>query len=140
MGVQSDKTMTLKEKIRANAALAIATLAPLSDLGPQFGYNRESVKWVSGYIERQRSREDLSEDIKEGLIQVLGVFLGECIIRRYGGSWEELGEGLGVFFDEKNAAFPFAKVRKQFDNGAEAGDSIVGFYDIIGFVFKQSAS
>ena len=27
-------------------------------------------------------------------------------------------------------AFPFAKVRKQFDNGHEGGESILSFYDV----------
>jgi hypothetical protein len=39
--------MTPLEKLRANAALAVETLSPLSDVA-SFGFNRESVAWVEG--------------------------------------------------------------------------------------------
>ncbi len=128
--------MTDEEKLRANAALAVETLAPLSDVAG-FGFNRESVAWVEGYIERQRVRPDMTDETKNGLVSVLGSFLGECLIQTYGGKWKKDEGGLGVFFDEGNAAFPINKVRKQFDNGIDGGDSILSLFDSAGVLFKQ---
>jgi hypothetical protein len=45
----------------------------------------------------------------------------------------------GVVFDDKNAVFPFAKVHKQFQYGLDRGDSILGFFDLIGpVIFHRS--
>ena len=119
------------DKIRANAELVIQSLGPISDLGERFGYNRESIAWVEGFIERQRSRPDIKPEEIERLISVIGSFLGECIIRHYGGEWREDDGSIGVFFDASNGAYPFNKVRKQFDNGLKGGDSISSFFDAI---------
>jgi hypothetical protein len=43
---------------------------------------------------------------------------------------------LGVSFNESNAAYPFAKVQKQFQNGSE--DSIRSFFEIIPVVFNSA--
>ena len=69
------------DKIRANAELVIQSLGPISDLGERFGYNRESIAWVEGFIERQRSRPDIKPEEVQCLISILGSFLGECVIR-----------------------------------------------------------
>jgi len=68
---------------------------------------------------------------------MIGCYLGECIIKTYGGTWK-LHEGQwGVFFDDSNAVFPFAKVSKQFQNGHDGGDSIFSFFEVISPVFRK---
>src|SRR5271155_5357432 len=129
--------MTAKEKIVSNAQMVVNQFDPLWDGGRAFGYDQASVKWVEGFIERQRSRADFSLGAAEGLIQVLGCYLGECVIRNYGGEWRDSDWGWGVFFEDKNAAFPINKVRKQFEYGVDGGDSIVGFFTSIPAVFKR---
>lgn len=123
----------MKETFEQQAAFLISTLS--RDTGVDLGYDLESVEWVDGFIERQRLRNDAS--LARGLTNVVGAYLGECIIRNYGGEWRATdGEMWGVYFDDLNAAFPFAKVAKQFANGAE--DSIASFYRTIPLVFKRS--
>ena len=97
-------------------------------------YNADSVKFIEEFIERNKS--SLDEKESKGLIYSLGSFLGQCIIKNYGGQWQVDKEtGLvAVAFDDNNKAYPFAKVSKQFDNGSE--DSIYSFYSIIPTVFK----
>lgn len=124
--------MTAEEEIRANAHWALDRFSSLSNLHKQFGYNRESVKWVEGFIEQQRSNADITPDAIANLTQVIGSYLGECIIYTYGGNWKEQDEEWGIFFDDSNAAFPFNKVRKQFQNGLSGGDSILSFFELIG--------
>ena len=120
-----------KEQIRDTAKSAVGRFASLSKLGAEFEYNRKSVEWVEEFIEHQRLRKDITEDDIEGLVQLVGAYLGECVIHTYGGAWREHDGTWGVFFNDSNAAFPFNKVRKQFDNGVSGGDSILSFFDVI---------
>ncbi|HWT01384.1 MAG TPA: hypothetical protein VN256_14135 [Pyrinomonadaceae bacterium] len=120
----------LVELIKKNADLVVRELGPLSDV--RFGFNRESVVWVEGFIERQRARPEHDPAAVDGLVDVLGSFLGECLIAAAGGEWRwsDGQQTWGVAFANDTHAFPFAKVHKQFANGIEGGDSIVGFYDV----------
>ncbi len=127
--------MTPEEKIRANGRLVIDRFSSLSGLDTRFGYNRDSLKWVDGFIERQRIATDVNSDGTAMLIQVLGSYLGEWVIHAYGGSWKEQDNQWVVSFDDSNAVFPFNKVWKQFHYGHE--DSILGFFEMIGEVFKK---
>ncbi|MGH9604143.1 MAG: hypothetical protein ACRD3N_00440, partial [Terracidiphilus sp.] len=111
--------MLVEERIRKKARLAVSKFRPISGLGERFGYNRASVEWVDGFIERGRE----GSKIESGLVQVLGSYLGECIIHVYGGSWREHEGNWGVFFDNSNAVFPFSKVQKQIESGRASGDS-----------------
>ncbi len=125
----------MEERIRANAELVVQQTRSLS--GIDFGYTEESVKWLEGYIERLRnSGEFENAEAKTKLISVFGSFLGECIVRCYGGAWKLHEPGAWcVAFDENNKAFPFAKVAKQIDNGLE--DGIASFFSMIPLVFKD---
>lgn len=125
----------MEEQIKDLAQKLISTLS--ERLGVHLKYDRASVEWVDGYIERVRL--NLDESSMAGLTNSIGSFLGECIIVNYGGQWRESEGSWGVFFSERNdrsAAFPFNKVRKQLLNGAE--DSILSFYDVIPIVFDKS--
>jgi len=93
---------------------------------------------MEGFIEQQRLRSNLPEEAVATLVQVMGSCLGECVRRSYGGQWKEHDGTWGVFFDDRNAVFPFNKVRKQFDNGVEGGESVLGFFDMIGPVILKN--
>jgi hypothetical protein len=122
---------------RSNAQLAIERFRSLSNLHEEFGYNSASLKWLDGFIEHQRTTSDFAS--RTSLIQIIGCYLGECIIWTYGGTWK-LHEGQwGVFFDDSNAVFPFAKVSKQFENGHDGGDSISSFFEVIGPIFRKKS-
>ena len=96
---------------------------------PEFGYNAASVRWVDGFIERQRVREAYDEAELERLIQNLGRYMGECVIAVYGGNWAEVNGMWAIAFDAENAAFPFNKVRKQFESGAE--ESVESWFRVL---------
>jgi hypothetical protein len=118
------------DRIRGVATQVIEELAPLSKV--EFGLNRASVKWVEGFIERERKRRDPADGVPEGLVDALGAFLGECIAVATGGKWvwSEQQWDWGIHFDSGMEAFPFHKVRKQFKDGLQGGESILSFYDI----------
>ncbi len=118
----------MEEQIKQLAENLISTCA--ETLGVSLRYDRVSVEWLNGYIERIRPH--LDESSVNGLANSVGAFLGECIIANYGGQWRESEGGWGVFFsesDERDAAFPFNKARKQLLYGAE--DSILSFYNVL---------
>jgi hypothetical protein len=127
------KENEMEAKIKANAELVIQQLGPLSS--PDFGYNAASIAWVDEFIERQRSRPDLDGNTIDGLVNTIGSFLGEAIIRCYGGHWQNSDGEWAIYFDDQNAAFPFDKVRKQLTNGPE--DSIKSFFEQIPVLFQQ---
>jgi hypothetical protein len=131
--------MMAEDEIRANAQWVLDRFSSLSKLHEQFGYNHESVKWVEGFIEQQRSKADITPDAIGNLAQMIGSSLGECIIHTYGGNWKEQDDECGIFFDDSNAVFPFSKVSKQFQNGLSGGDSILSFFELIGpVILKRS--
>lgn len=115
--------------IRGNAALVVEELGPIS--GMAFGFGPDSVAWVDGYIERQRTRMTDPKTVAS-LVSVLGSYLGEAIIHAAGGRWDvHERDEIGVRFDNGDWCFPFSKVAKQFASGtAEAGESILGFYNV----------
>ena len=127
----------MEEHIRANADMVVQQLRPLS--GIDFGYTKESVEWLEGYIERLRNSGEFdSGEAKDKLTSVFGSFLGECIIRCHGGTWKQHESGIWcVAFNDEDMAFPFAKVSKQIDNGLE--DGIAGFFNVIPTIFDDLA-
>ena len=124
-------TATMEDKIKENAELVLKQMRQVS--GIDFGYDAESIAWLDGYIERQRARTDITQELVQGLVNVFGSYLGECVIKCYGGYWEIEEGHWRVSFNENNALYPFSKVQKQFENGSE--DSIKSFFDIIPTVF-----
>ena len=120
--------------IKANVDFAIAEFGKLTDV--PFGLDKSSVEWVEGYIERMRRR--MSEPPASGLVSVLGSFLGQAIIAATDGQWnEDPAHGIGIKFASGDWCFPFAKVKKQFEEGLEGGESILSFYNIaVNYVAK----
>ena len=119
------------EQIRANAALVIRIAS--DQLGVTIGCDEAGVRWLDGYIQRQHEQGDPST--RDGLTSTLGSFLGECIIQGFGGAWAQDNGSWCVRFDDRNAAFPFAKVAKQLENGRE--DSVLAFYSLIPVLSKR---
>jgi|SRR5215475_7406555 len=123
--------MTTKEQIRTTAESTVKEFGPISGLGSEFGYNRASVEWLDDYIERSRNTGCFSADQVEALANNFACFLGECIRHTYGGEWQLRNGSWGVFFPDSGGAFPYSKVRKQFDDGNAGGESVLGFFDIL---------
>ncbi len=122
----------IRKGIQAYAQTALQEFAPLSGLGDQFGYNVASVDWVAGFIERVRQDPSYGHKPGEGLINILGAYLGECVICIYGGEWKlNKEQGWGILLKDGKMAFPFTRVQNQFDYGVKGGKSIRGFLDFI---------
>lgn len=121
----------MNRDIITNAELVITTFQALTDF--DFGYNLQSVKWLQGYLERINQSNDLDENARNGLVNTIGSYLGQCIIERYGGEWGTHHGVMGIKFDERNWAFPFNKVEKCLANSGD--DSLYSFFTGIPAVF-----
>jgi hypothetical protein len=121
--------MPITDLIAKNADL-VRSIAS-RELGVIANYNLEGVRWLDGFINNQHLVA--SEDLKERLVQTLGSFLGECIRNTYGGEWVNESGSWEIRFSQGNSAFPFNKVSKQLNNGAE--DSVLGMFRAIPALF-----
>jgi hypothetical protein len=104
-----------------------------STVGEHFGvaltFDRAGVEWIDGYINRSRERLIADADNLLATINVLASFVGECIIRTYGGTWVEKKGEWCVQVNEAIWACPFAKIEKQFRNGPK--ESVAGYFTLI---------
>lgn len=117
--------------IRGNAELVVRMFSKETDFA--FGYNEESVKWLDAYIEIIRNSKWTEEETNQ-IVSNLGSFLGEAIIRAFGGEWSLSQRGWAVRWEEFNLAYPFLKVAKQMENGSI--DSIYSFYSMVRTLHK----
>jgi hypothetical protein len=102
--------------------------------GTGFGYDEKSVSWLEVYIEKLRGLGAFSDpQERNSLAGAFGAYLGECVIRSYGGTWREEDGSWTIEFDGKGRVFPLDRVSKQIENGKE--DGIGSFYRGIPVVF-----
>jgi hypothetical protein len=115
------------EEYRAAAENVVSQLR--DDLGVELKYDEASIEWLDGYINRIRTQ--LNKEAYLGLATALGAYVGETIIRTYGGAWAyfEQTNQWGIRFDDGNGAFPISKIYKQLEDGEF--DSIFSFFTII---------
>lgn len=118
--------MTPLEMIRANADLAITTAR--ERLGIELTFDRSGVEWLDGHLNRIRGR--LPASARAGVVNVMGSFLGECIVRSHGGAWIEK-PGTGWFVEVRRryqvSVNVFGKVEKQL--AGEEGESVLSIFD-----------
>ena len=123
--------VSVPEKLRANADLVVRTVR--ENLDTELTFDQTGVEWVDGYINRLRG--SIAADKQSLLVSTLASFVGECIIRTFGGTWVEKDGWWGVQVSERIWACPFAKIQKQFENGLE--DSVVSFFTCIPILDKH---
>lgn len=102
-------------------------------------FSDESVQGVSELLDIFHERY-LNPEIDGGQVQqkeytlayIFGVYVGEVLIRNYGGGydWEDTSFGIALAKDEQNIINPIGKAEKHIINGIEAGDDIKGFFDV----------
>ncbi|WP_188150886.1 hypothetical protein [Teredinibacter waterburyi] len=106
------------------------------NIGDDFGYNEDSIKKLSDVIDREGPT--YSDQAKNVLPTVWGAFLGEAIIRKYGGKWVKYENSYGVLIEERSLWFPLEKVMKHIENGKE--DSIYALYLVAGNDIRPDAA
>ena len=117
----SPKQEVLKQ-IKENVDIVKSEMSDRLDVN--LDLNGASIEWIDGFIDR--NRESFNGKAKETLVSTLGSFLGEAIIKNFGGRWALNRGNLGIYWVGKLFVLPFVKVLKQMNNGPE--DSIYIFY------------
>lgn len=88
-----------------------------------------------GLQQVEKFLESKSEHEQTEYILKVGSYLGECIIKSYGGEWVEHEPGIwGIKLSENNLVFPIGKVRKFVND--PTGESFSSMYEIIPVVFE----
>jgi hypothetical protein len=91
-------------------------------------FDEAAVRVLTDFIEKQRVDIDGAE--KPNVVNALGCFLGECIIRAFGGQWQYNDAGVvGIQIGARTFVRPFEHVDRQLTHGL--AESVVGFYQSV---------
>ena len=92
----------------------------------EFGYDEASIKILSDIITSERT--NYSENSKKILPNLWGAYLGNAIIKNFGGKWVVYDNQYVVLVgvEKPHICFPIQKVKRHILNGEI--DSIYGFY------------
>jgi hypothetical protein len=109
-----------------------------AELGVDLNYDKPSIEWLDGYINRVAPQ--LDKETVPGLATAIGAYLGETMIATYGGAWHHAEEHnqWGVRFDDGTIAFPFNKVYKQLEGGDF--ESIYSFFTVVPVIRERGSS
>jgi len=113
--------MSAIPQIKANAAWVIDNFGPQSGIDP-FAYTPASIEYVDGFLQRQEAMVRASDASINKFVGLLGAYLGEAIIAKYGGEWQEKPNGIGIEIRTGSHVHflqPFHKVHKRIVNGIE---------------------
>ncbi len=107
--------------IRNNAATVVKTFSAQNQ-GSAFGLTARSIAALDQYLERTVNAST-SDATKEKLMNMIGSFLGECIVAKYGAKWVISPDGK-PHLELKPAKTlhlldPFGEVAKRIQNGSE---------------------
>ncbi|GAB2473060.1 hypothetical protein GCM10011375_26870 [Hymenobacter qilianensis] len=76
-----------------------------------------AVSKLAEFIDRERA--SIKQEALTGAVNALGCFLGECIIRSFGGHWHRDASGLvGIQIAGCTFINPFSYVERQLEQGA----------------------
>jgi hypothetical protein len=132
-------SMSAFQQIWANAAWVADNFGKQSGIEP-FAYTDESVAYLDDCLDRQADVVKASEASVNKFVSLLGAYLGECIIAKYGGEWQESPQGLFISIrtgKQCHILQPFHKVYKRIVDGTE--DSLGSYFtDFIPRVMAQA--
>lgn len=122
----------IARKARSGAARFIGVVRQLH--GVELHYDRESVAWLSAHISSSRARwqREIDRDTYQGMRELMGCYLGECLVHVHGGRWVDF-DGAAVEIKDPDGelhfAFPFSKVARHCAEGA--AEDVLAFFDAI---------
>lgn len=88
-------------------------------------FDERAVRELAKFIEEQRNTVPSAE--QPGVINALGCFLGECLIRTFGGHWHrDMSGQVSVQLQSRNRVNPFNPVERQLLHGV--ADAVVAVF------------
>lgn len=118
------KKPTLSEDI--NTACEWVVMA-LNSSGYKADYTLESMKEIDRFLDEQSGENGIISRGRGKILFSLGCYVGETVIRLYGGKWHTDDNDLqgeinaSVELDNGTVIFPMQRVIKRFRNGSEDG-------------------
>ncbi len=94
----------------------------------ELAYDASGIRLLDQLIEDQRSHGVAATD---SFVEGIGAFVGEVLVRQFGGEWILNKERFCVALDNKNGVFPLDKVARQWAHGRAGGDSVLGTYESV---------
>ena len=94
----------------------------------ELAYDASGIGLLDQLIEEQRSQGVPATD---AFVEGIGAFVGEVLVRQFGGEWIWHKERFCVLLDSKSGVFPLDKVARQWANGRAGGDSVLGTYESV---------
>ena len=96
--------------------------------------NERSVECLCDFMELELFRNQLTKENRNAWISLIGAFLGQTIIKVYGGQWID-ESNLSIELTDKTICYPIDKVVKQLENGKE--DSIYYYLTFISEILEK---
>jgi hypothetical protein len=115
---------SIPRQLQANAEMLASTFA--SEMQVELTFDRRGVLWLDNYILQVRDR--FSPEERESLVSALGAFLGEALLRQYGGQWVERDGTWGVQLHDRRWISPFHKIDERFETHRES-ESIADLFE-----------
>ncbi|HUB26787.1 MAG TPA: hypothetical protein VL992_15280 [Tepidisphaeraceae bacterium] len=122
---------SIPDGLRGNAEFFVQTMMP-ERVRASLTYDAAGVELVDGYI--GQFRDHILPETRTRFVSAVGAFLGECIVKTYGGKWEQMNGTWGVRVSEHLWADPFTSVRRQLDG--EPFKSVLSFFQSLPRVEK----
>lgn len=126
------KTPTLYEDIHTACEWVVTAL---NSSGYKADYTLESMKEIDRFIDEQSGENGIISRNRGSILFSLGCYVGETIIRLYGGKWytdddDPQGEiNASVELDNGTFICPMQRVIKRYQNGSE--DSIYAYVYVL---------
>ncbi len=106
-------TATRTSEFQEDAQLVIDVLSEKEQV--HLDYSAESISWLDNYIDEHRA--DLNDGDKLLLQEKFGAFLGESILRNFGGRWVRNNDNHWMIaFGETVKASPFELIAQHLDH------------------------
>lgn len=118
------KPPTLEEDIHTACEWVVMAL---NSSGYKADYTLESMKEIDRFIDEQSGENGIISRNRGKIIFSLGCYIGETVIRIYGGKWhtddnDPQGEiNAAVELENDTVIFPMQRVIKRYQNGSEDG-------------------
>ena len=96
--------------------------------------DERSIECLCDFIELELFRNQLSDENRAAWISLIGAFLGQTIIKVYGGQWID-ESNLSVELKDGTICYPISQVIKQLENGKQ--DSIHYYFNFISEILEK---
>ena len=85
----------------------------ISTMGQESNFDHGTISFLDTVV------VSFGENLNDAMKRSIGAYLGESLIRTYGGKWVKTQYGLGVEINDSLLAFPFERINKVHNNPEE---------------------